>query len=209
MSGNLHILSEDLIFSIINHISEMVVGVEKITGIYTHPETEDVRGITLQYRNNRLQEHELNFSGIEDQLHGLRHENNKYRWIDNSQVPFDTHYEAKSQLNIFDELNHLILLVTIPGAIRQEKDILLIYFKDDINAFGVQHQKSSLSTDNKSIIGHLLSGSVHSYCKLFWQEKEKFNLFTQKTSRILEQQRSVNKGDARKEELEAIIFSWG
>ncbi|GAF02388.1 hypothetical protein [Saccharicrinis fermentans] len=208
MSRDLHILSEDIIFSIINHITEMVVGVEKIIGIYTHPETEELCGITLQYRNNRLQEYELDLSNVQDRLHGLRQEKNKYRWLDHSQIPFDTHFEGKYQLNIFDELNHLILLITIPNESKSEKDVLLIYFKNDINAFGIQHQKSSLSTDNKSIIGHLLAGSVHSYCKLYWQEKDKFNRFTEKTSRILAQQRTVDKSDTRKKELEAFVLSW-
>ncbi len=208
MSKTRDILSEDLIFSLIDHITEMVIGMEKIIGIYTHPETDELCGITLQYRNNRLQEHELNLTNVKDQLTKLRLENSKYRWLDKSQVPFDASYDDKSQLNIFDEYNHLILLIALPGIKHSEKSILLIYFKDDINAFGIQHHRSSLSTETKSIIAHLLSGSIHSFCKLYWREKAKFEQFTQKTHRILQQQRADIKNDTRIEELEEVLLSW-
>ncbi len=208
MSSFTHILSEDLIFSLIDHVCDMVAGVEKIIGIYNHPETGEICGITLQYTNHRLQEHKMNFAGLGESLSALRRTNNKHRWLQKSQLPFDTADSGQAQLNIFDESKHLALLITLPGSKQLEKDILIVYFKDQFNTFGVQHQNSPLSTDNKTIIAHLLSGSIHSFCKLYWKEKEHLQLFAIKTKRILEQQRIDNLTDTRKRELEDFICSW-
>lgn len=209
MSSFTHILSEDLIFSLIDHVCDMVTGVEKIIGIYDHPETGELCGITLQYTNHRLQEHRMNLTGLSETLTALRKTNSKHRWLQKSQLPFDTANSSQTQLNIFDESKHLTLLITLPGSKRLEKDILIIYFKDHFNTFGVQHQNSPLSTDNKTIIAHLLSGSIQSFCKLYWKEKEQLQLFANKTKRILDQQRIDNLTDTRKTELEGFICSWG
>lgn len=203
-----HILSEDLIFSLIDHVCDMVAGVEKIMGIYDHPETGELCGITLQYTNHRLQEHRMNMGGLKESLTALRRTNNKHRWLQKSQLPFDTKESGQAQLNIFDESKHLTLLISLPGSKRLEKDILIIYFKDQFNTFGVQHQNSPLGTENKTIIAHLLSGSIDSFCKLYWKEKEHLQLFANKTKRILEQQRIDNLTDTRKKELENFICSW-
>ncbi len=208
MSSFTHILSEDLIFSLIDHVCDMVVGVEKIIGIYDHLEKGELCGITMQYTNHRLQEHRMNLAGLSESLTALRNTNNKHRWLQKSQLPFDTADSSQKQLNIFDESKHLTLLITLPGSKRLEKDILIIYFKDQFNTFGVQHQNSPLSTENKTIIAHLLSGSIHSFCKLYWKENERLQLFANKTKRILEQQRIDNLTDTRKRELEDFICSW-
>ena len=199
--------SKDLIFSLLDHVTEMVFGVEKIIGIYRNPETENLCGINLKLVNDRLQEHELNLqSSIQDRLIKINQDCKNYKWLDKEQLPFDYNSQGKSQLNIFDEFNNLVLLIKLPEETGCE--IVLLYFKDDINAFGVQHQKSPLSADNKSVISNLIYGSVHSYCKLFLNEKRKFHQFTQKTSRILKQQRSGNKDYIRKTQLEELIESW-
>ncbi len=208
MSSFTHILSEDLIFSLIDHVCDMVAGVEKIICIYGHPETGELCGITMQYTNHRLQEHQMNLAGLSEPLTALRNTNNKHRWLQKSQLPFDTADSSQKQLNIFDESKHLILLITLPGSKRLEKNILIIYFKDQFNTFGVQHQNSSLSTENKTIIAHLLSGSIHSFCKLYWKENEHLQLFANKTRRIFEHQRLDNLKDTRKRELEDFICSW-
>ncbi|SMO38680.1 hypothetical protein SAMN06265379_101427 [Saccharicrinis carchari] len=201
-------MTEELIFSLIDHVCEMVEGVEKIIGVYNHPKTGELCGITLKHINNRLQEHQMNLRGQKEILAGLRQCKHKYSWPEKTQLPFSTIDSTPLQRNIFDESDHLTLLITLPGSKRTEKDLLLIYFKDHFNTFGVQHQNTTLSTDNKTIIAHLLSGSIHSFCKLYWKEKERLQQFTHKTQRILDQQRSENQKDIRKKELEDFICSW-
>ena len=207
MSPDHYILSEELFFSLVDHIAKMAMGIERMIGIYTHPETEELCGIGLQYRNNRYQEYELDISLHENHIENLRFENSGYRWLDKNQVPFGTSVPSKSQLSIFDEYKHLILLVTLPGK-HKRKDFVMIYFRDDVGSFGVQHQKSALSTDNKSIIGHMLSASIHSYCMQFGKMTAQFRQFTRKTQRILSAQRSENKEARRKKELEELVLSW-
>ncbi|WP_066631776.1 hypothetical protein [Labilibacter marinus] len=207
MANYSSILSEELFFSLIDHITQMVVGVEKIIGIYSHPDKEELCGISLEYRNNKLQEHVLNLSNLEGKIDNIRQQTSSYKWLDKNQIPFNTAVNSKVQLNIFDEYEHLVLLVALPGD-NMLKDILMIYFKDDINSFGVQHQKSSLSTDNKSIIGQLVSGSVNSYCNLYAKEKAQMNRFVQKTQNILSAQRTDNEDTIRKKQLEEVIYSY-
>ncbi len=203
------ILSEELLFSLIQHISELVVGVEKIVGIYERTDTGELCGVSLKYINHRLQEHDLDLSNVVDQVNQLRQESKSYKWIETNQVPFETSLTNKqrSQLNIFDEFKNLILLIPLPGDdIR--KNIILVYFKDEINNFGIQHQKSSLSTENKSIIGHLISASIISYCKMFWTENKKLMQFRDKTRKILEHKRSDNKEGRKIQQYEEMIISY-
>lgn len=204
-----HMSSINLFSAIIDHISDLAVGVKQIVGIYSSGESMDaLSGVCLEYQNNRLQEREIIISGVHQQLKQMQQERNNYKWLDKSQVPFDTHTESQSQLSIFNEYDHLILLITLPHRFDNKKDLIFIYFKDDMDQFGVQHQKSSLSTQNKTIIGHLISSSSISFAKMYWQQEDKLNRLANKSRQIISHQKSDNKDVTRKVELEDLLLSW-
>ncbi|TLX73667.1 hypothetical protein E9993_14505 [Labilibacter sediminis] len=203
------ILSINLFSSILDHISDLVLGVEQIVGVYSSgDDINNLAGVCLEYRNNQLQERELVIKGEQQELKQMQLERNHYRWLDKSQVPFSSFTSEQSQLNIFSEYEHLVLLITLPHRLDNRKDLVFIYFKDDLNQFGVQHQKTPLSTQNKSVIGHLISSSAISFARMYWKQEDKLKGFAQKSKAIIESQRSVNKKDKRKEELEYTLMSW-
>ncbi len=195
--------------SILQHISDMVLGVERIVGIYnTDYSTNILSGISLTYRNNQLIEQEINVSDVNDRLHEIQLEKIQYKWLSKSQIPFEMLESDQKQLNIFDEHSHLILLISIPQQNNSKRDLVFVYFKNEIDQFGIHHQKAKMSTQNKTIIGHLISNSAKSCSKMYWSQEEKLMRFTLKSQQIIKQQVKSDSELVKIDGLQKLIIGW-
>ncbi len=206
-SNNIHTIK--FYTAVINHISEMIVGVEKIVGIYNIEDGSDkLYGTSFTLQNNQLIEQSLVIKDDIQKLKQLQEEKIHYKWLSKTQIPFEEKITSTTQLNIFNEYNNLILLVSIPQLESYKRNLVFIYFRDDLDQFGIHHEKSKLSTQNKTIIGHMLSKSVISLSKIYWEQEFKMKNFAQKTQEILLNQKMKNQSEINNTDLENLIIGW-
>ncbi len=194
--------------TILNHVCDIVVGVERIIGIYhSDNSNKSLSGISLTYRNNQLLEEQIQFESSSYKTESFISTNGTYKWIDKTQLPFEISSNNKKQLTIFSEENNLVLVIPIQNTYITKKDFICIYFKEGIDQFGVSHQKNNLSTQNKTIIGHLVAKSVNSLSKTYLEQENKFKQFVDKTRQIFTNQKNkvVNK---QLDQYEQFIKAW-
>ncbi len=195
--------------AVINHISEMIVGVEKIVGIYNIEDGSDkLYGTSFSLQNNQLIEQSLSINDDIQRLKELQEEKLQYRWLNKTQIPFEEKNTHSTQLNIFNEYNNLILLVAIPQLESYKRNLVFIYFRDDLDQFGIHHEKSKLSTQNKTIIGHMVSKSIISLSKIYWSQEYKIKSFAQKTQEIIFNQKKNSENSIKNNNLENLIIGW-
>jgi uncharacterized protein YbcI len=205
-----HLYTVNYFSAIMNHIIEVVMGVDRITGIYaTDEDGQELSGINLEYRNGRMMESELSFPKAFSGYEFVQQEKEPFKWLYKTHFPYEQKgLDLKQQLTIFSEYKHLLLQVLIPNPNGKTKDVVYILFKDDIDQFGVQHQKTSLSTQNKSIIGHLVTNSIISFAQNYMAQEERHQIFAQKTHEILQSNRKTTLDHQRKKELEEMLLDW-
>ncbi len=209
MTSNSQLHTIEFYSAVINHISEMVVGVEKIVGIYNIEDgTNQLFGTCLSLLNNQLTEQDLIIDDDIVSLQQLQREKIQYKWLNKSQIPFEENQINSGQLNIFNEYNNLILLVSIPQLNSSKRNLVFVYFRDELDQFGVHHEKSKLSTQNKTIIGHLVSKSVISLSKIYWTQDSKMKRFAKKTQEVIQFQKTSNENSERNQGLENLIIGW-
>ena len=209
MTSNSQLHTIEFYSAVINHISEMVVGVEKIVGIYNIEDgTNKLFGTCLSLLNNQLTEQELIIDDDIVSLQQLQREKIQYKWLNKSQIPFEENQINSGQLNIFNEYNNLILLVSIPQFNSNKRNLVFVYFRDELDQFGVHHEKSKLSTQNKTIIGHLVSKSVISLSKIYWIQDSKMKRFAKKTQEVIQFQKKSNENSENNQGLENLIIGW-
>ncbi len=194
--------------TILNHVTELVVGVERIIGIYhSDNANKSLSGISLTYRKNQLLEEQIQFEKSLLHTESFLTTNNTYKWLDKMQLPFEIKPDNKKQLTIFSEENNLVLVIPIKSVFNAEKDFICVYFKEGIDQFGVSHQKQNLSTQNKTIIGHLIAKSVNSLSNTYLEQERKFKQFVYKTTQIIVNQRDKDETKQLKH-YEQFIKLW-
>lgn len=130
-----------------------------------------------------------------------RNTNLHYQWLRPSDFLFFEGDSTFKQLNLLDEYENRLLVITFISPIDRLKDIIAINFPKDVRFFGVQKEMRFLNTDEKSIIGEMVHKmlnfdyeelleerkkliQVQHYYTLLQQEheqKEEFSLFFEKT----------------------------
>ncbi len=209
MTSNSQLHTIQFYSAVINHISEMVVGVEKIVGIYNIEDNSNkLFGTCLSLENNQLIEQELSIDDDITSLQQLQKEKIQYKWLNKSQIPFEEKQINSGQLNIFNEYNNLILLVSIPQFNSIKRNLVFIYFRDELDQFGIHHEKSKLSTQNKTIIGHMVSKSVISLHKIYWAQEYKMKRFAQKTQELISHQKKNAENNSKRQGMENLIIGW-
>jgi hypothetical protein len=110
----------------------------------------------------------------EGKLQKFRKDSAPFSWMQSEDIPFEIQTKERVQLSIFNELNNNILLLKILNEFDGHHDLFFIYFNQNPGNFGIVSSKRSLTTENKSIIGHLLKNALETYLKNFKEDRELF-----------------------------------
>jgi hypothetical protein len=94
-------------------------------------------------------------------------------------------------LDVFDELEKNILIVSVPGENDNSNDLFIFYFNDNISNFTITHSKKPLNQEAKLIIGTLLFNSVSIIVDLARNVKTTLNSFKGNVSHIIETMKSA------------------
>lgn len=165
-------------FSFIKHpvkgLHEMVVhvlpGIEKIISVHTDDDKK-LSGMLTEKEVHSYQTRSLDLKKIEPLLTRFKHEQNPFDWYSRQNLPFEIDKKTGNPtIDIFSELQNVVLLVRIPDQENGDNILLFIYLNENPSNFGITNSINPLTTDNKSIIAYILRNTLITFL-----EKEKHN----------------------------------
>lgn len=162
-------------------------GIEKIITVYY---STDINCITSEIINKNREDYEYSTFQVSDStsvFDHLRSENALYSWFRKEDLPFDIKPKGKVQLEIFNELNNNVLLLRIFNVSDRKNDLFFIYFNKDLSNFGTNNPSKILSTENKTIIGHILRNSIKTFITNYQSDKDLFATLNENTRAIIKE----------------------
>jgi len=188
--------TEKPVLFILKSIPSLLPGIEKAVVIYYSHETKRLLSHSFRYENTGYLLEELSLEDTSAIMRKLRTESSPYSWLMTEDIPFEIKSKQRVQLNIFNELNNNILLIRIPNEYDLLSDLFFIYFNQNLSNFGTVNNTKSLSTENKTIIAHILRNTIYTISLTLKEDKELFAELHENTKSLLTQITSL------KEELE-------
>jgi hypothetical protein len=163
-------------FGNIFHYSDLFLpGIEKIVGIYYSHKDKKIRILSRKWD----EEIESDFDDMLQKRENLvmiqkfRSSSQPFNWIKKDDLPFELPQPQKILApTLFTELENVILVLRFQNETDQMNDLLLIYFNQNLGNFGLNTSDKILSTDNKTIIGHLLYYQFKSIIQMNRSNKE-------------------------------------
>src|ERR1035438_4448548 len=166
--------TEKPVLFILKSIPSLLPGIEKTVAIHYSHETKQVLSHCIRFENAGYLMEELSLEDTSAIIKKLRTESSPYTWLMTEDIPFEIKSKERKQLNIFNELNNNILLIRIPNGQDQLNDLFFIYFNQNLSNFGTVSNTKSLSTENKTIIGHILRNTILTNYSILQEDKELF-----------------------------------
>jgi len=145
---------------IVETIPSLLPGIEKVVGVYCLNEMGKLDGIVLWNSESGVISEPLHVEDNNSRISKMRRDNSGFSWMGKEDIPFEILLKDKIQLNIFNEFNNNILLIKIFNSIDQLNDLFFIYFNQKIEKLGIVSFNRMMSTENKTIIAHLLRSSL-------------------------------------------------
>ena len=139
-------------------------GIKKI--ITTHFDSSKYRitGILTENENGEYTTRELNIDTALPSLQRYMEEKSPFSWLSVQSLPFNIEKSTdKLTIDIFSELQNIVLLIRIPDELNQLNDLIFLYLNENPSNFGVTNTVNPLTTDNKSIIAFLLHNTIKTF----------------------------------------------
>ena len=176
--------NEKPVLFILRILPTLLPGIEKVIAVSVQ-EKEILSATMLKNDNGEYQQEPIKISDSISILKRFRSDNSPYTWLRTEDLPFEVKHKEKIQLNIFNEFNNSILLIRINNEIDNQNDLFFFYFNQDLSNFGTVSSDKILSTDNKTIIAHLLRNSILAHLGTHREDKELFTTLSENTTKIL------------------------
>ncbi|MCX6249058.1 MAG: hypothetical protein NTW10_15135 [Bacteroidetes bacterium] len=186
--------AEKQVLFILQLIPSLLPGIEKVIAVHFSPDSGEVTSDIIRKENDEYILEVFKVSDSPSIFNRLRTENAPYSWLRKEDLPFEIKHKEKVQLEIFNELNNSILLIRILNLFDTKNDLFFIYFNQDLSNFGTISPNKILSTDNKTIIGHILRNSILAFLQINRNDKDLFASLNENTRAIL-RERSYLQGE--------------
>ena len=175
------------ILNVLKNAYSVLPGIEKVIGVYYCPETSEIktkRTSNISERESLLDE--IDYSDQEGILEKLRKSNSYFNWIRAEETPFESKQRKKAvQMDVFQELENVILVLGYQNEHDQKNDLLFFYFNQDHSNFGVSDSNKMLTAENKKIIGFLLYNSVRTMIETYRLDNIALNAYNENTKSII------------------------
>ncbi len=179
-------------------------GIEKMITVHYDGDENLIKGIITEKRTKQYTTKPLNLDLALSSLTPFMEENSPYSWLSKQNIPFEIEKSTgKLSIDIFSELENIVLLVKIPDEQNRLKDLVFIYLNENPSNFGVANTANPLTTDNKSIIAFLLYNTIKTFVELQDNDRELLKSANLRTRQIIATTESL------KEELERTKDNYG
>jgi hypothetical protein len=177
--------TEKPVLFILKSIPSLLPGIEKAVAIYYSHESKRLLANAIRNESTGYMLEELSLEDSGAIMRKLRTDNSPYSWLMAEDLPFEIRTKQRVQLNIFNELNNNILLVRIPNEQDGLSDLFFIYFNQNLANFGIVSNSKSLSTENKTIIAHILRSTIQTIILTLKEDRELFAGLHENTRALL------------------------
>jgi hypothetical protein len=178
--------SEKPVLSILQRFPLLLPGIERVVSIYYDKESDRLNVHSIRKDKAEYFLEESNVNDSEELLQKFRKDSASYVWMQIEDIPFEIISKEKVQLSIFNELNNNILLIRLLNDFDNLHDLFFIYFNYNLSNFGIVNSKKTLSTENKTIIGHLLRNALDTYLANFKEDRELFISLNENNQAIID-----------------------
>ena len=185
--------SEKPVLFILKSIPSFLPGIGKAVAIYYSPENKKLLCHSIKNENQDYLTEELSLEDTGAIMKKFRSETAPYSWMMADNLPFEINAGQKVQLNIFNEFNNNILLIRVPNEYDQLNDLFFIYFNQNLSNFGTVSVDKSLTTDNKTIIAHILRNSIQTVSRTLRDDKMLFTELQENTKSLLTEIHALKK----------------
>jgi hypothetical protein len=169
-------------------IPGIMPGIEKIVTVHFDPAEAMILGMLTEKRNKTYSTRSLKIDEILPSLTRLMDDKNPYSWYNRQNLPFEVETRGMNPiLNIFSELQNIVLLIRVPDSKQEMNDLIFLYLNENPSNFGVTNSINPLTTDNKSIIAFLLNNTIRSYIQMQRNDLEALKKNNQRTRNVIRQ----------------------
>ena len=183
--------SEKPVIFILQLLPSLLPGIEKIIAVYNSPESGGITSELIRKENGEYVQESFSVSDSPSIFSRLRSDNAPYSWLRKEDLPFEIKPKEKVQLEIFNELNNNILLIRIQNIFDNKNDLFFIYFNKDLSNFGTISPNKILSTENKTIIGHILRNSILTFINNIRCDKDLFATLNENTRAMIKERNII------------------
>jgi hypothetical protein len=185
--------SEKPVLFILKVLPTILPGIEKVISVFWDHEKQNTESFVLKNEDGEFSTEPMIVADINSIIKRYRLETAPYTWLRLEDLPFDVKQKEKVQLNIFNELNNNILLVRIKNPFDGNNDLYFFYFSKDMRNFGTVSSDKILSTDNKTIIAHLVRNTIIAQFTTLSEDRELFATHLENTRQILHETNQLRK----------------
>lgn len=136
-------------------LPDLMPGIEKVISV--HKEEGSLKGLLTKKKGKDYSTVTLNLESMTTVLEKFLDEKSPYNWYNKEHLPFDIKDPAaKFTMDIFSELQNVILLIRLPATSLTDKSLAFIYLNENPGNFGATNSLTPLTTENKNIIAFLI-----------------------------------------------------
>jgi hypothetical protein len=179
--------SEKPVLFILQFLPSLLPGIEKVIAVYYSPDSAGVSSDLIRKESGEYVQESFQVSDSPSIFSRLRSDNAPYSWLRKEDLPFEIKPKERVQLDIFNELNNSILLIRIQNTFDNKNDLFFIYFNQDLSNFGTISPNKILSTENKTIIGHILRNSILTFIQNNRSDKDLFATLNENTRAMIKE----------------------
>ena len=143
-----------------NAVINILPGIEKVISVRTD-ESKKLSGLLTEKEIRDYRPRSLDLSRIEPMLKRFSYDHNPFDWYSRQNLPFEIDKKTGNPtIDIFSELQNVVLLLRIPEEDTGENVLVFIYLNENPSNFGITNSINPLTTDNKSIIAYILRNTL-------------------------------------------------
>jgi hypothetical protein len=178
-------------------VIQILPGIEKIISVHGDDSGKS-SGLLSERENKSYNTRRLDLTKIEPLLTRFRNEQNPFDWYSRQNLPFEIDKKTgQPTIDIFSELQNVVLLIRLPEPGIQKNILLFIYLNENPSNFGISNSINPLTTDNKSIIAYLLRNSLITFMENERRNKKTLLESNARTRQIIDQAREQKKESIR------------
>ena len=173
-------------------IPDLLPGIEKMITVHYDDKENMIKGILTKKKNKEYESQPLNLDKILTVLQRFMEEKSPYDWFSRQSLPFEIEIKSRNPtINIFSELQNIVLLIRVPDTKNELNDLIFLYLNENPSNFGVTNTINPLTTDNKSIIAFILNNTIRTFINLQKSDKNTLKFFNNRTRQIIAQTESL------------------
>ncbi len=154
-------------------IPDIMPGIKKVITAHFDSSKNRITGILTENENGDYATRELNIDTALPSLQRYMEEKSPFSWLSVQSLPFNIEKSTdKLTIDIFSELQNIVLLIRIPDELDQLNDLVFLYLNENPSNFGVTNTVNPLTTDNKSIIAFLLYNTINVFINKQNEDRE-------------------------------------